>query len=103
MDPNVSNFTEDRMKTISIVVLSLVGTIATSVSLPAFAESDRDRSGEFPKPKLENLQRQRTIDKKAKQCNIQCITTPCPCTDKSDNPNDGKQPDRRDRKDKFDR
>ncbi len=82
-----------------IIAISF-SAIALGSSLPAFAESSRvDR--EISTIKVETLNRRNT-ELKAKQCNIQCITTPCPCTDKpttSDNRNQRGE----DRKDKLDR
>ncbi len=69
------------MKISGIVALSF-GLVTIGASLPALAESTRP-SQESPKLiKIEALNRQRTNESKPQKCNIQCITTPCPCTDK---------------------
>jgi hypothetical protein len=86
------------MKITAIIALSF-GIVTLGASLPAFAESVRFNQN-VPKIKVEDLNRRRTTEPKIQQCNIQCITTPCPCTDKITN---GKQRNRDNNSNKFDR
>jgi hypothetical protein len=85
------------MKIRAIIALSF-GIASIGASLPAVAEStSTDRS--IPKIKVESIERRRTTEPKVKTCNIQCITTPCPCTIESD-PNSNKP---QNRPNKYDR
>ncbi len=89
------------MKITAIIALSF-GIVTLGASLPAFAESVQFNQN-IPKIKVEDFTRRRTTEPKTQQCNIQCITTPCPCTDKITERNDGKQRDRDNSSNKFDR
>jgi hypothetical protein len=95
----VANCIIDRMKMRSLIALSF-GIVTVGASVPAFAQStNSDRS--TPKIKLESIDRRPTTEPKTKTCNIQCITTPCPCTDKINDYPIGNKP--QNRIDKFDR
>jgi hypothetical protein len=86
------------MKIRSIIALSF-GIATIGASIPALAEST-SAARSIPKIKLESIDRRRTTEPKTQTCNIQCITTPCPCTDKINKSDSGKP---QNRIDKFDR
>jgi predicted phage tail protein len=89
------------MKIKPILALSF-GMVMLAASIPAFAESMRtDR--EIIKIKSADFNRRRPTEPKTQPCNIQCVTTPCPCTIKTDDRDDGKQQNRREHQTKFDR
>jgi hypothetical protein len=89
----VANCIINHMKMRSLIALSF-GIVTIGASMPVFAQSTNiDRS--IPKIKLESIDRRPTTEPKTKTCNIQCITTPCPCTDKIDRNPSGNKPQNR--------